>query len=323
MHGAVRISAREDGLAGRDLPSLERDHPLYPSLCLADFNVRDVIPMMKARRMDRASQILISCLSTLLTKIEDRREFGLFVGTFSAGSDAVERFLTRYLEQGPLGANPMVFPNTVLNAAAGQAAIFFGLQGPNSTACNNFLAGLSAVQASCHHIATHPGVAILSGGLDVVSEHQLGVWRSHPDYGPEGFLIGEGCALVHLSDAPSQTMIDGFTQQRVAGVPAHALPDRAHMLREIFRSHRARFGVSSRLYLFGSGGADELADYREQLSEFSQETIHFGREIGVSSMQPCYGLVDAYETLSAGQSADVLGLGFGGDVLIARVSHRA
>ena len=38
-----------------------------------------------------------------------------------------------YLQRGPEGASPLVFPNCVANAASGHLALAYGLKGPSAT----------------------------------------------------------------------------------------------------------------------------------------------------------------------------------------------
>lgn len=312
IHATSAYTAREDRLMG-DAPSAN------DAVRLLHFKPQTVIPPIKMRRMDRASRLLISTLKPMLADSEDHRAWGLFLGTFSAGSDAVEKFLERYLTEGPLGANPMVFPNTVQNAAAGQAAIFFGLQGPNSTSCQNFLAGLCAVHAACLILQTRRDLCLIAGAVDILADFQLRVYQSHPDYGPQGFLMGEGCALLQLSHPPSPFAITAFTQARLPDTPIHSFQFNASSLHDLIAKHVSEFGRPRRLYDFTSNRRVDSEIAQTALDPFCEERISLGPELGLGAFVGPYALIDATLTLNPGETADVCGFGLGGDVLILRV----
>ncbi len=318
IHGSAALTA-QTGLNGQEPPSLADGDPFFPSFALADFNPRDVIPMMKLRRMDRASRMLICVLDRLLPKDRDVTDWGLFIGTFSAGSDAVEQFLTRYFDEGPLGANPMVFPNTVLNAAAGQAAIYYGLKGPNSTQCMNFLAGAAALQAACHYLQFNK-TTLLAGAVDVLSPFQFEVWKSHPSYGVDSFLVGEGAVVLWLSRDLSAIRIEGFSQGRLPTQPYH-FANADTDLDEAYKGHVAKYGVPDVAYLFGYG-LSELQAQETMVNRVAQVNVRaLGRAVGVSSMMPLAACHAAVESLLVNQSADVLAFGIGGDFLFTRIAR--
>ena len=71
-------------------------------------------------------------------------------GVVSATTNASLKSVTGYsratlVEARPYLVNAMLFPNTVMNCAAGQAAIRFGLRGPNATIAGADLAGIQAL----------------------------------------------------------------------------------------------------------------------------------------------------------------------------------
>lgn len=316
IHQAERLSPCVEDLSA--CAGMSPDHAWYPALTLSDFNPRSVIPMMKMRRMDRASRMLIWLLRGLIGEDQDCRDWGLFIGTYSAGSDAVEQFLGRYLEEGPLGANPMVFPNTVLNAAAGQAAIFYGLEGPNSTHCMNFLAGVTAVQAAYHHLQFHDRT-MLAGAVDVLAEHQMRVWQAHPDYGLDGFVMGEGAAVVKLGVAPSSVLLKGFSQGRLAAREFEFTRD-LDGLSEVLVRHMDRFGPPHRVYPFGYTGR-QIDAQKQIVGGLCDATFcHLGERVGLSSTLPVHGICHAASEVQTGQEFDVLAFGLGGDYLVTRVS---
>lgn len=278
------------------------------------FNPSTVIPMMKMRRMDRASRMLIYTMKSMIDS--DCEGWGLYVGTYSAGSDAVEQFLARYLDEGPLGANPMVFPNTVLNAAAGQAAIFYGLKGPNSTQCQNLLAGTAAVQAAFHHLQRND-LTVIAGAVDIVAEHQLRVWRGMHGYGSE-FLIGEGVGLLKLSRRPSAVQLLGFSQGRLS-TPVFQLPTGGEAWSQQYSVHCEKFGRPDRVYPFSFSAEQTEVQMTAEMNDIDR--IELGANRGISSSLPVQAMVHACTHLKSGESADILAFGFAGDFLVTRIKR--
>ena len=76
-----------------------------------------------------------------------------------------EAFLRGLIAKGPALANPMIFPNLVLNASAGYAAIELGMRGPNFTVCRNETSGEAAVALAYD--------AIVCGHADVLNVRLL------------------------------------------------------------------------------------------------------------------------------------------------------
>jgi len=301
------------GLAACDAMQ-NTEHRFSPSVFLDGFNPRGQIPMMKLRRLDRASRMVICTLEPLVRN-RDCSDWGLYLGTFSAGSDAIEKFMTRYLKDGPLGANPMVFPNTVLNASVGNAAIYYGMHGPNSMACQNLIAGPAAIQAACHYLQFHPEQTLITGGVDVISEHQFAIWSSHEDYA-KGYVIGEGCALLRLTREEGDVAITAFTQGRV-DIPPHRFPNEADQLQQVIQRHWRRYGEPDRLYDFATRDPRHQAAFDVLASGIPRRSL-IG-EVGLGSFVGAYAVVAAHGELESGQCADVLGLGLGGDYLLTRV----
>jgi 3-oxoacyl-(acyl-carrier-protein) synthase len=113
----------------------------------------------------------------------------------------------------------MDFANSVINAAAGQAAIWHRLRGVNSTLCAGEASGLMAIAHAADLIAGGRADALLAGGAEELCfESFLGCFRAGRLCGPRpdgaerpvpfdrrrnGFALSEGAALLMLEDAES------------------------------------------------------------------------------------------------------------------------
>ena len=86
------------------------------------FNPVGVIPPMQLRRLDRASRFAwVAAHQAFADAGLDPKPMGerivVAVGSMSGGSEASEAFMRPYLQRGPEGASPLLFPNSVANAA--------------------------------------------------------------------------------------------------------------------------------------------------------------------------------------------------------------
>jgi 3-oxoacyl-[acyl-carrier-protein] synthase II len=137
---------------------------------------------------------------------------GLVCGTMFGSIHSITSFDWSGLEDGPNLVNPMDFPNTVINSAAGQAAIKFKLGGVNSTICGAQASGLYALDYAAGFLRLGRARMLLGGGAEELSEE---AWRGfqkndllsasdtprpfHPSR--DGVVLGEGAALLVLESA--------------------------------------------------------------------------------------------------------------------------
>lgn len=195
----------------------------------ADFDGRNYIEG-NLRPLDRASMLSISAATLALadagldpraggseaTAADGSAEHGsansLVLGTMFGSIHTISEFDRRGLVAGPAYVKPLVFANTVINAAAGQAAIRLGLNGINSTLAGG-ASGLQALGYAADLVRSGRTQVALAGGLEELSlEALIGFRRagrlagsddrapqSVPyDVGRNGFSLGEGAALLVL-----------------------------------------------------------------------------------------------------------------------------
>jgi len=139
------------------------------------------------------------------------REVGLVLGTTFCSLRTIAEFDRRNLQLGPSYASPLDFANSVINAAAGQAAIWHDLRGINSTLSAGEASGLLAIAYGTTHIRGGRGTALLAGGaeelcfasfLGHLRAGRLAMEDSVPfDARRGGFALAEGAALVMLEEA--------------------------------------------------------------------------------------------------------------------------
>ena len=180
-----------------------------------------IIPPMQLRRLDRLSRFAwVATHRAFEDAGLDARSLGeriaVCVGTMSGGSEASEAFMRPYLQRGPEGASPMVFPNTVANAASGHLALAFGLKGPSATFVDRENAAFTALEQAARWLHSGQVEAALVLGADGLFPLLLDLCRGTrmldrhglPEAGSgRGFLPGEGAQaflLERASDAAAR-----------------------------------------------------------------------------------------------------------------------
>jgi 3-oxoacyl-[acyl-carrier-protein] synthase II len=183
------------------------------------FNAREFIPISKIRKLDRASQLAIAASRLALEDAEltitdsNSYEVGIILGSGFCGLTNSEAFHRRQVLRGFLEMNPMLFPNTVPNAATGNASIELGIRGVNSTVVQSYCTAEAAIIMACDLLAEGKAEAILTGGVDELSEILFRAYSalnllsrdrgdgemSRPyDLKRNGIVLGEGAAILVL-----------------------------------------------------------------------------------------------------------------------------
>ena len=184
--------------------------PFEPKDYLGDRNVRPV---------DRTARLLLVAVQQALesagwtAELRAQHEVGLVLGTTFCSVRTIAEFDRRALQLGPSYASPMDFANSVINAAAGQAAIWHGLRGVNSTVAAGEASGLLALTYAADLIRSGRADAVLAGGAEelcfesFVGYHRAGRLGSACtvpfDARRDGFALAEGAAVLLLEEAES------------------------------------------------------------------------------------------------------------------------
>lgn len=180
------------------------------------FDAKAYLGKKNLRPLDRTSRLVATAAQLALAdsgwsaEARASHAVGLVLGTVYGSVRTIAEFDRRALEAGPLYVSPMDFANTVINAPAGQAAIWHGLRGINSTVSSGFSSGLQAIAYAARLVGSGRADVLLAGGAEELSlESFLSMERaglvssSEPDpvpfeAGSRGFLPGEGAALLTL-----------------------------------------------------------------------------------------------------------------------------
>jgi 3-oxoacyl-[acyl-carrier-protein] synthase II len=187
---------------------------------IASFKPEAYLPNKNLRPLDRTGQLVISAAKLALNNsgwTPDKlmeHEVGLVLGTMFGSIHTISKFDRQALVQGPSCASPMDFANTVINAAAGQTAIWHKLRGISSTVACGSVSGLVAIGYASDLIRSGQQKAVLAGGADefcfesfhAFDQAGLLYQGSGPQYPVPfgacrtGFALGEAAALLMLED---------------------------------------------------------------------------------------------------------------------------
>jgi len=183
------------------------------------FSPKDFIRPASIRRMDRLSQMIAAAARMALDDADlaigphNRDQVGVMLGTCFGGTDVAAQFGKVLFREGPRRVNPILVPNTVMNAPAGHVAIELGVRGVNTTVNHHEVGAETALTYAAAQIMRGRVDAVLAGGGDIVSEFFFNVMSHFKTLSPQnggdeglrpfdvhgnGTVVGEGAGIVCL-----------------------------------------------------------------------------------------------------------------------------
>ena len=125
----------------------------------------------ETRRWGRLSAMTVTACRQAVTDARlhdpDRlSQAGLVIGSEYGDLRSTEAFALGFLRKGPLGLSPLLFPNTVMNAMAGNTSIALGIKGPMLTLNHHGVAGDVAVARAVTLITAGRTPVAIACGVD-------------------------------------------------------------------------------------------------------------------------------------------------------------
>ncbi len=205
----VGETALFDAIASGRLAPVTVDEKDGPGCRVGDFGAKQQIPPANLRRMPHLTQMaIVAAKQALATSSFDPTRVGVILGTGLGTLDETIGFMRGYIDGGPEAASPLLFPYSVMNAAAGQLAVELKLRGVNSTVNHRDTSPLEALGLACDLLELGRADAILVGGIDELSAPVRAGYRLFGAVTPttmrpydaarDGLQPGEGAALVLL-----------------------------------------------------------------------------------------------------------------------------
>ncbi len=184
--------------------------------CVQGFDPSTFMPRGVYRRMSRVSRMAVASSvealedSGLVLDDMDKEKVAIIMGTSYGSSSSVEDFYVSLLKDGPRGAQPFFFPETVPNAPASHIAMFHKITGPNTTFSQNEVSSENAFLYARNLLLQKQADVALAGGADELSAMQyqcydalgaLNKTRVDSDGPVEakpggGIVLGEGAGIL-------------------------------------------------------------------------------------------------------------------------------
>ena len=186
-----------------------------------DATLASLIDRDAARRLSRICRLaLAACvLAVRDADVPSGAGLGIVVGTEYGDFTSSRDFAHGFLNRGPGGLSPMIFPNTVMNTMAAIAAIAIGAKAPSVTVNQATLAGDLAVARGARMIADGHAAAVVVGGVDELFQEvyqrlaEMGALSPMRSRAPEGCrpfaddhngpVLGEGATFLVLEELES------------------------------------------------------------------------------------------------------------------------
>ncbi|MEU2069456.1 beta-ketoacyl synthase N-terminal-like domain-containing protein [Streptomyces anulatus] len=174
------------------------------------FEIREVLGKKGTRSMDRVTGLAVSAVGGLLRQPGSAREketgdrAALVLATTTGSAASMMDFTRSSLEGArPYDVDPAVMPNAVMNCAAGQCAIWFGIKGPNTTLAGGRAAGLLSVNYATRLLSSGRADTVLCGAAEEFSAARY--WLERHSRGAEApdVPLGEGAAVLLIQPAGS------------------------------------------------------------------------------------------------------------------------
>ena len=206
---------------------------------LRDFAPQQYVKTGNVRPLDRTGRLALVGVELALadsgwtTEQRAARAVGLILGTMFCSVRTIGEFDRRAQQAGPEYASPLDFSNTVLNAAAGQVAIWQRLRGVNTTIATGATSGLHAIGYAAQLIRSGRADALVAGGAEEICyESFYGFFRADRlapptagapgtvapfDIARTGTAMGEGAAFLVLEAEDTAKARGAHILARVAG----------------------------------------------------------------------------------------------------------
>ncbi|MBM3244255.1 MAG: beta-ketoacyl-ACP synthase II [Candidatus Omnitrophica bacterium] len=171
------------------------------------------------KRMDRFVQFAVASTKQAITDAgldlnkEDRTRIGVVVGSGIGGLDIIEKEHTIFMQRGPSRLSPFLIPMLIVNEAAGQIGITFGLKGPNVCVATACATGSHAIGDAFRILARGDADVMVCGGTEgsivptgvggFCALKALSMRNNEPEKASrpferdrDGFIMAEGCGIV-------------------------------------------------------------------------------------------------------------------------------
>jgi 3-oxoacyl-(acyl-carrier-protein) synthase len=284
------------------------------------FRAADFMPPLKARKFDRCSLLAVVATGHALAAAGLPRgalpveRIGITLGCGFGGITNSEEFLAGYFHNGVEGLTPMLFPNTVANAAASNASIEHGLQGPNVTTVQRFCSAETAFQLACRFIEEGRADVMVTGGVDELTPRMLQGFIAMGQERRYASGYAEGCGLLVLERREHAVARGARISGTVAGIRSlgRLVPGReAAAIDQLVPTSSARIGLSGTADLWPELMAAVPSMPRMQLAQITGRSLAMGG-LAMAALVATLGAGEAGVHLAASPEGPYYAIGFSG-----------
>jgi len=186
-----------------------------------DFDVEPYMAKKDARKFDRFIQFGVAASAQAIKDsgivIDDSNadRVGVCLAAGIGGMQTIEDNHQKLLERGPRRVSPFYIPGSIINMAAGQLSIMYGLKGPNISIVTACTTGVHNLGHAARMIAYGDADVMVAGGAEMTttpltiagfsSAKALSTRNDSPqsasrpwDKDRDGFVLGEGAGVMVL-----------------------------------------------------------------------------------------------------------------------------
>jgi 3-oxoacyl-[acyl-carrier-protein] synthase II len=190
---------------------------------IKDFVPEAYLDKRVARHLDRFAQMAVASAIQAVKDAgldfskEDSFRVGAIVGSGIGGLKEFEDQHTRLIEKGPMRVSPFMVPKLMINAAAGQISIHYGIRGPNAGVANACASANNAIGQALWTIEIGEADVMITGGSEAAltpmglagfcTARALSTRNDEParasrpfDRDRDGFVLAEGAGIVVLEE---------------------------------------------------------------------------------------------------------------------------
>jgi len=189
-----------------------------------DFDPEAYLDKREARHLDRFAQMAVAAAIQAvqdsgldLKNLADPFRAGAIVGSGIGGLAEFEEQHSRLLAKGPTRVSPFMVPKLMINAAAGQISILYGIRGPNCGVANACASANNAIGQAFWIIKDGEADLMVTGGSEAAltpmglagfcAARALSTRNDEParasrpfDRGRDGFVLAEGAGIAVLEE---------------------------------------------------------------------------------------------------------------------------
>jgi 3-oxoacyl-[acyl-carrier-protein] synthase II len=161
------------------------------------FDVRQTLGKKGTRAMNRVTGLAVTAVGALADGAGEGADTALVLGTTTGSLQSMMDFTRDSLTgDRPFDVDPTVIPNSVMNCAAAQCAIWHRIEGPNTTLACGRPSGLLALAYARRLLVNGRARTALCGATEEYTRARS--WIEHHNRDAAPAVLGEGAAVLRV-----------------------------------------------------------------------------------------------------------------------------